>query len=329
MLKSELDLVKQSKDWYLFHDHLEEINSPLYFHQFIDRAAGHQLQYLAEADFSTMLSTGFPPEAADTLKRICPDIIRKEQYMDFMRNRFFRQTLLCHQERSVNRNLNAESLKGLLIASSASPESETLNLSPGKKQSFRTPAGLTFNTDFPPTKAALAVLHRHWPKAVNQDRLKRQTNEEMGHGSDITDKEWHTVLGDLLHCYTLNIIELHTWQASWESKVRERPKVNRLAAYQSNNKLPVSNLRHEHVTLDAVENELVRILDGNRDHQALLTHLKKKATAGGFCLSKDDQYLKDPELIESTLNRVLEQTLIKLAKAALIEAYVKTNEDLT
>jgi methyltransferase-like protein/SAM-dependent methyltransferase len=320
MLKSELDVVKRSKDWYLFHDHLEEINAPIYFHQFVDRAAKHHLQYLAEADFSTMLSSGFPTEVADTLKRICPNIIRKEQYMDFLRNRFFRQTLLCHQNLSINRNLNAESLNGLLVASPASPESDPMDLSPGQKQSFRTPSGLTFNTDFPPTKAALAVLHHHWPKAIDQDWLKKEAYQQLVefHTYRSTDKDWNTVLGDLLHCYTLNIVEFHTWQAAWESKVTERPKACRLAAYQSSKGQAIANQRHEHVVLDAIGNELIRVLDGSRNHKALREHLKNLVEAGTLNIRQNEEPLENQELIEQTLDLTLKQTLKKLALITLL-----------
>ncbi len=84
MLKSELDLVKKSRNSYLFHKHLEEFNATIYFHNFIDRADKHRLQYLAEADFSTILSSGFPRDVPETLNRISPDIICTEQYMDFL-----------------------------------------------------------------------------------------------------------------------------------------------------------------------------------------------------------------------------------------------------
>ena len=36
------------------------------------------------------------PEIEKTLRHISPDMLRMEQYMDFLRNRMFRQTLLCH-----------------------------------------------------------------------------------------------------------------------------------------------------------------------------------------------------------------------------------------
>ena len=35
-------------------------------------------------------------ETETTLRHISPDLLHMEQYMDFLRNRMFRQTLLCH-----------------------------------------------------------------------------------------------------------------------------------------------------------------------------------------------------------------------------------------
>ena len=121
LLKSELELVKKSRNSYLFHDHLEEVNAPIYFHQFIERVQRHNLQYLGEAEFSTMLTSGFPHAVAETLEGISPDIVRTEQYMDFLRNRFFRQTLLCHKSLQLKRDLDANSINGLLVASNTQP----------------------------------------------------------------------------------------------------------------------------------------------------------------------------------------------------------------
>jgi len=37
-----------------------------------------------------------PPEVESVLPMLSSDIIPLEQYMDFLRNRMFRQTLICH-----------------------------------------------------------------------------------------------------------------------------------------------------------------------------------------------------------------------------------------
>jgi methyltransferase-like protein/SAM-dependent methyltransferase len=322
MLKSELDLVQRSKDWYLFHDHLEEVNTPIYFHQFIERADKHGLQYLAEADFSTMLSSGFSKNVSDTLKRISPNIIRTEQYMDFLRNRFFRQTLLCNKKLILKRDLNGESIHSLLVASSSKPETVPVDLRQGKKQSFRTLSGLNFDTDFSLTKAALIVLNEHWPEAINQKELMRESFNRIGWDAvlETAPEKWNTVLEDLLHCYTLNIVEFHAWKPPIEIKVTSCPKASRMAVYQITNGQSIVNQRHENVTLDAIGNELIRVLDGSRDFGKLLQHLCKCVETGVLVIRRNDVPVTDQNLIQQALEQVLEQTLKKMAGAALLVA---------
>jgi trans-aconitate methyltransferase len=150
ILKDELNLIRHSRDWYLFHDHMEEVNKPIYFHEFIERADSYDLQYLAEADFSTMLTSGFPQEVEETLKRISQNIIRSEQYMDFIRNRLFRQTLLCHKGLTLKRDLGGEDVSDLLVASSTVPNTLPVDMSSEKKQSFRTEKGASVQDQLPP-----------------------------------------------------------------------------------------------------------------------------------------------------------------------------------
>jgi SAM-dependent methyltransferase len=91
-------------DGSLFHDHLAEVNSPIYFNQFINHARRHGLQYLAEADFFDMQYQTFAPEISETLRRIADeDIVACEQYLDFLTCRRFRQTLLCHEQVAIAR----------------------------------------------------------------------------------------------------------------------------------------------------------------------------------------------------------------------------------
>jgi SAM-dependent methyltransferase len=90
LLSRELELLKDKHSYYLYHEFLEEFNVPLYFHQFAERLEEHGLQYLGEADFSSMSASNFPPNVERMLKGVSDDTIRMEQYMDFVRNRMFR-----------------------------------------------------------------------------------------------------------------------------------------------------------------------------------------------------------------------------------------------
>ena len=133
-LRQELEVIRREPDAYVFHEHLEEMNEPVYFNQFAAAAGRHGLQYLAEANFSTMLISNFKPHVGETLRRIAPDVVRMEQYIDFLRNRTFRQTLLIHEGVAINRNLDAQVLKGLYVASPARPLASVPLLSPGASE---------------------------------------------------------------------------------------------------------------------------------------------------------------------------------------------------
>ena len=108
LLSAELEHLRTKQNWYLYHEYLEEINEPEYFHQFMHRAQQHGLQYLGEADYSTMSASNFPPDVETTLRKLGADVIQTEQYMDLVRNRLFRQTLLCRADITLERSPSPE-----------------------------------------------------------------------------------------------------------------------------------------------------------------------------------------------------------------------------
>lgn len=320
LLKDELDSIKDHPDWYLFHDHLEVVNAPIYFYQFIERAEKKGLQYLAETDFSTMLTSGFPEETAKTLKQISPNIIRTEQYMDFLRNRFFRQTLLCHKNLTPNRALGATSLEGFLIASALRPDSAVVDLSPGIKQNFRTPEARVISTDFPLTKAALVVLGECWPRAIELNALYTAARQRLVDTScsDGSQDERTLLLGDLLHCYIANTVELHTWQADFTVNVSERPKISSLAAYQATLDHSTVNQRHEMGELDVFARKLIGFLDGSRDRSELLKALRHSVEKGDLAFRHDGNPVIAESALEQLLEKALDETLRRFANLALL-----------
>src|SRR4051812_3156188 len=54
VLKEEQAIVAESKDTYIFHEHLEEENHPVYFHELVAHAAAHGLGYIGPARFDTI-----------------------------------------------------------------------------------------------------------------------------------------------------------------------------------------------------------------------------------------------------------------------------------
>ncbi len=127
----EAEYLRKQADYYILHDHLEEVNEPLYFHQFIERAARHGLGYLGEANFATMLGTGFSPKVIETLARVAPDVLKREQFIDFLHARTFRETLLVRSDVALDaqgvpraRDVAARRVEGRARARQAGPRVE-------------------------------------------------------------------------------------------------------------------------------------------------------------------------------------------------------------
>jgi SAM-dependent methyltransferase len=64
LMSGEAERLSRSPDSYVFHEHLERTNLPVYFHEFIERAERAGLQYLSEAVVSEMLTSLFPAPVA-------------------------------------------------------------------------------------------------------------------------------------------------------------------------------------------------------------------------------------------------------------------------
>src|SRR5262249_48021667 len=138
------------------------------------------LRYLGEAQFPVMVAgTSFSTEVQRELDELAPNIIEKEQYMDFMRNRFFRQTLVYHKNIRPNYDVRSEQLTGFFVASPANPTVQTPVLISETPEEFEGQKGMTVTVSVPIVKAALVHLGEVWPKAVAFDTLRTRARARL------------------------------------------------------------------------------------------------------------------------------------------------------
>ncbi len=287
-IKKDMENIRNSSDSSVFHEHLEDVNAPVYFHKFAEHADRHNLQYLGEANIGTMLTHNFPIETAQELNQISENIIHLEQNMDFLRNRPFRQTLLCHKGLKTEYRLNPERLDGLLHSSLLMPESGQIDLTSDKAQSFSTPKGKTVAVKRLHTKIALALLRSRWPKAMEFNVLFQEAIRKLGNSQEQKRK---TLCSDLSEFYMQGAVELHTWQGNFSVHLNEYPKINDLAMYQVRKGLPIVNPRHETIDLDDFSRKMLSLLDGTHNRQMLSESLRG--------------IMNDQNILESSIDRIL------------------------
>ena len=309
---------------YLVHEYLEETNAPLYFHEFAARAGRHGLQYLAEADPHLMEIGNLPAPVAERLRSFASGRIELEQYLDFVLNRTFRRTLLCHAEVPLDRAVTVERLRRLHAASAAQPDAEAPDLRSGRSEGFRAERGTAFSTSHALTKAVLVVLAGAWPRALAFGDLLAEARgrlvsvrEEAGEGEAGGEEE---VLADLLHSlYWSGIVELHLLPPACIEAAGAYPRASPLARRQAAAGVLVTSQRRRVLKLDdLVARVLLAHLDGSRDRAALVRLLERDVREGRLEIAFEGKPLRESERLPAVLASLVEHHLRKLAEHALL-----------
>ena len=280
----EAGRLAEAVDGLFFHDTLAEHNRAYYFHEFTALAAQHGLQYLAEAEFSEMQVGALPEQLQQALLTIS-DPLAREQYLDFLKERMFRQTLLCHAAVAIDRTPRADRVAPL---AASAPLRWTEGEQPGQLR-FAGPGGAHLTTDHPAVIAALQRLGDAWPAAL-------PVGELVGGG------QLEGLCDALLRCYAANLVRLHVAAPAVSVEAPERPQVSALARLEAAQGELLTTLRHTGLRLDdELGRRLVTLLDGTRDRAALLEEL-----APDVAIGRDE------------LAAGLEQSLARLARAGML-----------
>ncbi len=346
LLNSELEMLRTKADHYLFHEHLEEFNEPVYFHQFIDRAGTHKLKYLGEADFSMMAAGNFPPNVAAMVRRLAGnstsesdqtgkprvsadarqsdevDPIQLEQYMDFVRNRMFRQTLLCREDAAIDRNGSPERLLDMYVASSAKPDVPIENFATPESVTFRRP-GSSLTTSEPLVKAAMVTLLEAWPACISFDDLLTCAIERLAPGpvllgTDRYRQEAMRIAQPLLSCYSTGHVDLYCEQHPFSTKVDQYPVASSLARWQASRSNTVTTLAHSTTQLNDLERRLLPLLDGNCDRAALVDALRADVQENRLVLRDQNGPVVSEDRATEILRDMVERQLQAMANRCLL-----------
>jgi len=263
--KAVLPTVQTMNPDYLYHEYLEENNRPMYFHEFITQAIGHKLQYLGESVFHSMMTTNYPPEIRDTLDRISNNIVELEQYMDFLRNRRFRCTLLCHDAVGLERSVELDPVAGFRVGFSYRSDDPDNDLYQPTPLAFSDTddAESSVTVQAPLHKLALSMLSAAWPEALPFEDVAASCCAKLDR--EVTP-EVRSELSDLfMKLFIQGFGEFFVTQPPLTSTISQRPEVSRLARYQACNARVISSQRHEMVQLnDNQSRAVIARLDGSR-----------------------------------------------------------------
>ena len=304
-MKAELDSILEHDKGHIYHDELSEINEPLYFTQFIGQAADHDLQYLGEADYFEMFDYRFNAATRQTLKQLGSNRLLREQYLDFLKFRRFRQTLLCHREAVLHQQPAPEKVINFYISSLAKSGDSKPDLRPGVKVAFKAPKGQTCETDYPLGKAALAVLAENELLPTHCEDLLHQAELLLNNAGIVeqgTDDPHEKLRSFLLELYRAGVVEFRSHLPVMARTVSERPAVSPLVRWQIQHGDFVTSQLHTGVK---IEDEIGRGLLSSLDGTLTCGDLSKKL----WKLLKSKNPLTMKESDEADLRRKIENDL--------------------
>ncbi|MBM3982068.1 MAG: methyltransferase domain-containing protein [Planctomycetes bacterium] len=317
LLRNELEFMKNQSDYYLYHEQLEDINDPVYFHTFMERAAARGLRYLGESRITTMVTGNFGPDVQKTLAMLSTDQVQTEQYLDFVRNRMFRETLLVRAEQQPNWAIDPQRVYGLNVASGAR-SAKPVDLTSEAPAQFQGRSGMTLSTSSPLFKAAILVLNEVWPATLPYVEVLHRAAEKIGRAE--TTEDLVALATGFLNAYVASdLIEFQTVPMTFARVPGDKPvALCHARAQVAEGHGRVANRRHELVQLTDLSIRLVPLLDGTRDRAALTDALTEQAQAGRLTVQKAGHPIADPDELRAALASTLNPALEALARDGLL-----------
>jgi methyltransferase-like protein len=314
-------------DAYLLHDELETFNSPCYFYEMLGRAGAHGLAFLAEARPEVMIPGNYGPKVAEYLNEKCGAVqVLVEQYLDFVADRTFRESLLVHAERApqIRYNPDHSRYRRLHIAARVPPADGQTRLD-HSRQDYLYSDGATLFTNDPGIKAALDALTARWPWTLSWQELVDAVQAQLvSAGFNPSDK-----LSD--HIDGLMEVLILQGQARFRlDPVLPEPAQGRLRLDETARRMAeltrgesdasTFNLWHETLILSPVDRHLLPLLDGTHDRDALVEVLLAIDRENPIRIERDGEPLSGDaerrdaltEYVDSMPERLTELMLLRV-----------------
>ncbi|MDP3258163.1 MAG: methyltransferase regulatory domain-containing protein [Bosea sp. (in: a-proteobacteria)] len=273
-LRQRLRQLADTPDNVLYHDDLNPIARAFALHEVLDTAQRHGLQFLAEASFPNMFAAAKGPAQAMIAAIPAEQGVLREQTLDLLIGRAFRETLLCREGIPLRRFIGPGALAPYHVAAHATLVEQGEDARPGIDR-FEFEGGVRLSVDLHLCKAALRRLSQAWPGSIAFDTLVSQAVADVGAalGPDLAGQVARLEEA-LIAIFKAGLLDFRLEPPTLTTAVTERPRASAVARWQAQSSREVTDLRHRMVALDGiVVRQFVSLLDGSRTPEMLLAEL--------------------------------------------------------
>ena len=285
-LRQRLKQIDELPDNVFYHDDLNPGARAFALHEVLSAAGRHGLQFLAEASFPNLYGAA-KGRAQQLLAQIpVEEAARREQTLDLLIGRAFRETLLCRAELPLRRGIRTDALRPYYLAANVRLVQQTTEAARPGVECFEFGEGVRLSVDLPLCKAALGIMSAIWPASIAWEELvARSCREVAGEiGPDLVH-EVERLDEALIAIFKAGLLDIRLEPPALTTEISEKPAASDVARWQASSALEVTDLRHRTVQLDSLFRKFVCLLDGSRDQDMLLADmnafLAETRAAGG------------------------------------------------
>ena len=313
-LRQEAQILASQGPSYLKHEYLDKDNSQFYFADFANLATTHGLQYLGDASLATMYLGNLPEKAADQLKAI-DNIITAEQYMDFVTNRRFRNTLLCKASVAINRNVNTDIFDKLHVTAAIIPttaidkvkfddEKESLTFTiDGTNTSFNTTSGIL--------KAAFYAFSEHRGKFLSLNDLAAYISKKLPNAK--ADDIKTALKTQFMQLLFKGLIEVRVTPPVAVDKISDKPKTSDLARYEiAANEQSITNEYSNSIPVNLIQKLVIFYANGESTIAQIVDNVLGHVTKGELTLNNGDKPITDKAEQKKIIETTVQNTLLAL-----------------
>jgi SAM-dependent methyltransferase len=325
-LEEAMPIVRNANSSYLLHEFLEPCNAPCYFKEFVARAQTRGLAYLCDAEPSTMFVQNYGEKVRDPLLRECGGSqVLMEQYLDFLVNRTFRQTLLVGQAHAqgVRYRLEPARIRQLELAGAFKTEDGSALALDAREQPCNAQRGLKVTLRLPVHKAVAHLLDTRYPASMSAGSLIEAVAALVGQPAAAVEPAVMAMVEELLILGALRFRRSPVHTAETVSSLPQALSAVRSAVALVPGASPAAstcNQWHEHVTVSLLERSLLPLLDGTRSHEALAEHLEAEVRSDRLRFVKDEKPLTDPAAVREFARQQVAVALDALRRKGLLTA---------
>ena len=175
----QIEGILNMQDYYVGHEQLENINDPMYLHEFVDMLRKENLQYISDVGLRLSIASIYNDSTIEKLQQLSQgDPVIKEQCLDYILDTKFRRALICKNSQAEKLNFSEtfpnDILDSFLLTLKYTKEEvETLNEENVK-------AIMLHLIETPNKSFTIQDALKYWEENINnEDKNEEKTNEVL------------------------------------------------------------------------------------------------------------------------------------------------------